>query len=173
MSAVDELRARVPFFGVPRRELNVAQRRERAAAVNRLSPADRELYSREVGRLHRLAGHNGGTRRTDSRFLDPDAERLAISELRAHGLDVDAKGEPLSGEPLRRRAKSWLVAKSEALAETATPTSIDVQIAYHEAEMNRWRETARLDRARARQHDELATEHETALVKLMRETGRS
>lgn len=173
MSAVDELRELIPHFGIPRRELKVAQRRERSDAVNRLSPADRETYAREIGRLHRLAGHNGGTRRTDARFLDPDAERHAIADLRALGLDLGADGEPLAREPLRRRAKSWLVAKSEALAEDAAPTDTDVMIAFHENEALRWRETARLDRVRARQHDELATQHETALVELMRKAARS
>lgn len=176
MSALETLRATIPHFGIPKAELTAAQRRERATAVNRLTAAEREDYDREVGRLHALRQY-GTERRSDARFLDPDAERYALEELRARGLDRDSNGDPLTGQRLRRKAKSWLMARADAIAEHASgsgqPTADDVLMAFHEAEALRWREVARLERARARQHEALAAEHETALVEIMRQAERS
>ena len=171
MSAADELAELIPHFGIPRRELTSAQRRERSDAVRELTPELAEIYHREVGRVHGLRRVDG-VARTDARFLDPDAERFAIEELRARGLNVDRHGVELKGAQLRRRAKSWLIAQADTIADTAgdiyrRPTDRDVQIAYHEAEAIRWREVARLDRIRARQHDEAAASHEAALAALI------
>jgi hypothetical protein len=169
MSAVDDLG--IPHFGIPRRDLTAAQLRERATAVRALSPEDRELYDREVGRVHGLR-RSGAMHRSDGRFLDPDEERAAIESLRRHGLAFDLKGDPLTGEALRRKARTWLESEAAALNESATrdphaaPTDVDKLMAFHEAEAKRWREAARMDRERAEQHDRIASEHEGALTDL-------
>lgn len=175
MSALDALG--IPHLGVPRRQLTAAEFRARRAAVNALSPADRELYDREVGRLHGLR-RKGSERRRDDLFLDPEAERVAIAALRRHGLEVDGRGAPLTAVQLRRKAKAWLEAEADAIAESARrdvhaePTSVDVQIAFHEAEERRFRERARIERMSAKRHETIADEHAAALADLMFREGR-
>lgn len=109
------------------------------------------------------------------RFLDLDEEPYWISEAHRLGLVDPSKGRTA----LRALAKRLAVAATDEIARASSPVALigataddDVKEAYLRAEVDRWRNRAKRDRAMAATHDGYAFDAEQALSAHLLARGR-
>ncbi|GEP49073.1 hypothetical protein FVP74_09330 [Microbacterium saccharophilum] len=110
------------------------------------------------------------------RFDDPEVEAYWMDRAGEMGLYPATAGRTQKRRIAHRLAEAETKAIIEAAGSTKTsdlPTDDDTLIAYHEQEIARLTAQRSAELNRAAEHARLITEHETALVEVMRREARA
>jgi hypothetical protein len=171
----------IPYRLARRRDLNTAQRRERAAAFAALTPEQRRLFYRAAGEdgvvLHRhvrdqrdrvalgLPATRAEETGRDDGFLPLELERHWIEQGQRAGL-IDPDWIPFRQRRAAKQLAEAALSVTERPAGGRTPQSVSiyVTIAFWEAEAARWMERVQRDLASAQTHREYARQAERELV---------